>query len=170
MSRAPRGRAPGTATRAPPPDGTDKAAPHRPGVACPHPPLAPSLPPFPSEGSLRSPGGADKGALLGPGAPARSAPPANGTGGNGVAIWGHAGESGGWEGVPGGAARSGEGYGNSRLWAVAAAQNTSSRSATPQSGFMARAGGGARREAGGKSSGTRAQRERCVRGSGGGAV
>lgn len=64
-SRAPRG------IRAPPPDRADKAAPHRPGVACPHPPCPPKpSPPLPSrargEGSLHSPGGADKGALLWP--------------------------------------------------------------------------------------------------------
>lgn len=55
-------------------------------------------------------------------------------------------------GCRGGGARSGagwtEGRGHSRLWAETAAQSSSSRSAAPQSGFMAGEGGGARKSRG----------------------
>lgn len=175
-------------SRAPPPAlrrraRTDTAAPHRPGVACPHPPLPPGHPPsLPDRGArapcaaLGLPSGRGQRGAPGAGSSRPVCAPGEGGRGDGVAIWRHGAPRGAAlgraEGVPrwGSSARSGQrgadthSSGQRRRRRAAAAGAQPRRAAS----WLGRAAG--RGEAGGKSSGTRAERERCERGRGSAAV
>lgn len=162
----------GTTTRALPPGRTDKAAPHRPGVACPHPPLPPRPPALRSRAPGLPSGRGQRGAIrAGRSCPLRA--PAKGAGWcRHLATWGAQRRAGGGPGAGelgqerggqrGAGTHSSAGQWRRRRAAAAGAQPRRAAS------WLGRAAG--RGEAGGKSSGTRAERERCVRGSGGGAM
>lgn len=139
--------------RATEPGRTNKAAPRRPGVACPHPPLPPGHPP-----SLPERRGFPRGS------PAPSAPRRAGERCRCPAIGGgpRTGELGQERGGQRGAATHSSGQRRLRRTAAAGAQPRRAAS------WLGRAAG--RGKAAGGSSGTRAERDRCVRGSGGGAV